>query len=257
MTIQLLQVLASGFLLLFGVLALRVLRRFGPAQRDRSTLAWSLAAAYFLVGGGYSAFHAFAAATGALMGHESALFLWVGEWAIAASLARGGVSVLFAGMLLALMVLRRRWVLRMVHSAPWVFAVTAALGTAAALHIPVEPGYQHALSTALAVMNALTAVIMMGALFAAVLNDGMDQLLWLALSLYALKETVNVSQMAVLAWWAVAPDRQVYYIFFATSAVLGGGMCLVAARRLQLAGAGRRVPALFERLYTQRRSPVS
>jgi hypothetical protein len=34
-------------------------------------------------------------------------------------------------------------------------------------------------------------------------------------------------------------------------------MCAFAARRLRLAGEGRRVPALFERLHTLRRSPVS
>lgn len=255
--IYLLQLAASMPLFLFGIQALQVLRRTGPARRDRAALAWSLTAAYFLVGGGYSALHALAAAAGFVLGVESPFYGWVGSWAIEATLARGVVSVVFAAMLLALMVVRRRAMRRMVQSAPWVMAATAAVGTAVALQVPFETDYQHAVSTALAVMNAATAILVMGALLAAVLNDGMDQLLWLALSLYALKETVNVSQMAVLAWWSVAPYRDVLYIFYATGAVLGAGMCFVGARRLRKAGAGQRVPALFERLYTQRRSPVS
>lgn len=252
---QVQQCVASGFLLLFGVLALRVWRRSGPVRRDRATFAWGVTAAYFLVGGGYSFGHAVLSAAAMAAGRKSALFAWVGGWNFSANLARGAVAVVFAGMLLALMVGRRRWVFRLAQSAPLLLVAAAAAATAVYLLVDVRTVY--GLTTGLAVLNMLTAVLLMGALLAAVLNDGMDQLLWLALALYALKETIAVSQMAVIAFWTVAPHAEVFYFFYGSSMVLVAGMCGMAARRLRLAGQGRRVPAVFERLHTLRRSPVS
>lgn len=251
------QVAASGSLFLFGLLALQVRRRAGPARRDRVTLAWSAATAYFLVGGGYSAAHAALAATGALMGKDSRLYGWVGGWAIQATLGRGVVAVVFGALLLALMVMRRHQLHPLTRSIPLVLAVTAVVATAAALQVPPRLLDYFAVSTSLAVLSALTAMLIMGALLAAVLNDGMDQLLWSALALYALKETLSVSQLAVMAWWSVAPHSEVYYFFYGSGVVLGAGMCAVAVRRLRLAERGRHVPALFERLHALRRSPVS
>lgn len=257
MTIHLVQVTGAVLLLVFGVLALQVQRRIGPARRDRATLAWSVTAAYFLVSGGYTAANAVLAAVGAVIGHDSALYLWVSGWSLEATLARGFVSVVFAGLVLALMTLRRRWVFRLARSAPLVLTAITAAATATVLQVPLQKSFYYSVGTALAVMSALAAVLLMGALLAAVLNDGMDQLLWFSLALYALKETMTVSQMAVLAWWGLAPDRNVYYLFFFSGVALGAGMCAVAVRRLRLAGSGRRVPALFERLYPARGVPAS
>lgn len=256
-SVHVFQVAASGFLLLFGLLALQVRRRAGPARRNRATLAWSAATAYFLVGGGYSAAHAALAATGALMGKQSWLYGWVSGWAIEASLARGVVAVVFGAMLLALMVMRTGRLYPLAKSIPLVLAITAVVATAAVPRLPIQQSDYFAVSTSLAVLNAATAMLIMGALLAAVLNDGMDQLLWLSLALYALKEALSVSQLAVMAWWSVAPHSEVYYFFLANGAVLGAGMCAVAARRLRLAERGRYVPALFERLHALRRSPAS
>ena len=252
---QVQQCLASGFLFLFGVLALQVSRRAGPARRDRATLAWRVTAAYFLVGGGYSLGHAMFSAAAIAAGKDSALLAWVGSWAIAANLARGAMAVVFGAMLLALMLGRRRWVFHLAQSALLQLSLVAVAATAVCLLINVRTEF--GLSTGLAILSMLTAVVMMGALLAAVLKDGMDQLLWLALALYALKETMSVSQMAVIAFWTVAPHVEVYYFFYGGSVVLGAGMCAFAVRRLRLADRGRRVPALFERLHALRRSPVS
>ncbi len=255
MLIQLLQVAASGFLLLFGLLALRVRRRAGPARRDRGTLAWSAATAYFLIGGGYSAAHAALAAASYVAGYRSPFGAWVGSWGIQATVARGVVAVVFGAMLLALMVMRRRLhpVARAVAPA---LAATSLVATFVILRLPVRWDF-FTVSTTLAVLNGLTAILVMGALFAAVLNDGMDQLLWLSLGLYALKETLSVSQFAVMAWWSLAPQSDVYYFLYASGVVVGAAMCAVAVRRLRLAEQGRRVPALFERLYPTRRAHVS
>ncbi|HEX6037340.1 hypothetical protein [Longimicrobium sp.] len=255
MVTYLYQLVASGLLLLLGLQARLVLRRAGPARRDRVILAWSVCASYFLVCGGYSAFHAVSAAVGALMGTRSLLFHWVMAWAISANLARGMVAVAFGALLLVVMLAKRRETYRLVQLAPLIFAVVAITGTVAARLLRVESLF--GLSTGLAVLSMLTAMLLMGALWAAVLNDGMDQLLWFCMVLYGLKETLMVSQMAVLAWWTVAPQRDIFYFFYASNVVLSTAMCVVAARRLRLAGAGRRVPALFERMYTTRRHPAS
>ena len=256
MWIQLLQAAASGFLFLFGLLALQVRRRAGPARRDRATLAWSAATAYGLSGGGYSAVHAARAAASYVVGYGSAYGKWVGSWAIEASLARGVVAVVFGAMLLALMVMRHR-LHHLTRSMPLVLALTALVATIVVVQMPIQPSDYFGVSVSLAVLNGLTAILIMGALFAAVLNDGMDQLLWLSLALYALKETLSVSQLAVMAWWSLAPQSDVYYFFMASGVVLGAAMCAVAVRRLRLATQGRRVPALFERLYPARRAHVS
>jgi hypothetical protein len=252
---QLQQILACGLLLLFGVLALRVWRRAGPVRRDLVTQAWGVTAAYFLVNNVYSVGHSLLAALGLAMGRDSALLRWVGGWAIAANLARGVMGVVFAVILLLLLVLRRRWVFRVAQLAPLVLVVTGIAATAVAQRIPVLHS-MYWLGAGLALLSMATAVVMMGALLAAVLNDGMDQLLWLALALYALKETVSVSLFAIIAWWSLAAHPEAWRYFYWGAAALAAGMSALAARRLRLAGEGRHVPALFERLYTLRRSPV-
>lgn len=256
MIAQVQQILACGLLLLFGVLALRVWRRAGPVRRDRSAQAWGVTAAYFLVNGVYSTGHAVLAAVGLAMGRESALLKWVGTWAIAANLARGAMSVVFATILLLLLVLRRREVFRAAQLAPVLVAATGIAATVVVQQVPVLRT-MYWLGTGMALLSMVTAVVMMGALLAAVLNDGMDQLLWLALALYALKETVSVSLFAIIAWWSLAAHPEAWRYFYWGAAALAAGMSALAARRLRLAGEGRHVPALFERLYTLRRSPAS
>jgi hypothetical protein len=255
MTSQVQQVVTAVLLLLFGLLALRVWRRTGPVRRDRAALAWGLTAAYFLLSGAYTTVHSLLAAAGRALGRESALFAWVGSWAVAANLARGVLSVVFALLLLALLVVHRRRVQRVTRAAPAVLVATAVLATAFLVRFPLVGPYQ--MSSGLAVLSMLTAVVLMGALMAAVLDDSIDQLLWLALAVFALKETMSVSLFAVLAWWSLSPHAEAVHILYWGSSVLVAAMCGLAVRRLRLAGEGRRVPALFERLHALRRSPVS
>ncbi len=249
------QLLSAGFLLLFGVLALQVWRRAGPVRHDRATLAWGVTAAHFLVTGLYATGQAVLSAAGRYMGKQSALFLWVGEWAISANVARGAISVLFALIVLVLLVMRRRWVYRAAHLAPVLMAGTAVLATAAVLRMP-SINNAYGMGTACALMSMVTAMVLMGALLAAVLNDSIDQLLWLSLALYALKEALSVSMFAIVAWWSLAPHPEEWHFFYWVSLGLAAGMSALAARRLRLAGKGRHVPALFERMYTLR-SPVT
>jgi hypothetical protein len=249
------QVLASGLLLLFGVLALRVWRRAGPARTDRATLAWGLTAAYFVVGGGYSTLHALASAAARVAGTRSVPYRLVGEWAIALNLGRGALSVVYAALLLALLVSSARWPTAAAQRALPLLLLAAAALTALALPLPMRTIYW--LGTGLAVLSMVTAMVMMVALLAAVLNDGVDELLWLALALYAFKETMSVSLFAIVAWWSLSADGVAWHLFYVGSTLLVAGMSALGARRLRLAGEGRPVPALFEHLHALRRSPAS
>ncbi|HST57805.1 MAG TPA: hypothetical protein VLK84_03885 [Longimicrobium sp.] len=253
------QLLACGFLLLYGVLALQVWRRAGPVRHDRATLAWGVTAAYFLLTGVYSTGQSVLAAVGWSLGKwrgkESALLQWVATWSVGANLARGLLGVVFALILLALLVTRRRWALRAAHLAPVLLTVCVVVFTAVAVQMP-SINNLYGLGTGGAVLSTITAVILMGALLAAVLNDGIDQLLWLSLALYTLKETLSVSLFTLIAWWSVIRASEAWYFFYWVAVGLALGMSLLAARRLRLAGAGERVPALFERMYTLR-SPVT
>jgi hypothetical protein len=231
------QILSSALLLLFGVLALLVWRRLGPVRRDRAALAWALTAANFLVVGVYCSLHAMLAAVGRTMGMQSALYIFVGDWALAANLARCVTSIVFGAMLLVLMVSRRRGG-RVVAIAPHALLATALLSTVALRRIPYPNTY--AFASTIAIMTGITAVVLMAALFAAVHHDGLDQLLWLAVAAYALKETLAVSFLPVLV------DGAIYWtIFYWLALALTACMVGLAWRRLQLANSGRRPPLAF------------
>jgi hypothetical protein len=251
MMVHVKQVLASALLLAFGVLALLVWRRFGPVRRDRAALAWALTASNFLVVGVYSTAQSVLAAAGAAMGVKSELYLFVGRWSLAANAARGLVSVAFGVMLLVLMASRRRWGARVVSAAPVVLTATAVLSTAPLGALPYADPYAYL--TCLAVISGIIAIVLMAALFAAVHHDGLDQLLWLALAAYTLKETMSVSLMAVMAAWTMTYAATYWTVFYWVCIVIGVCMAGLAARRLQLAAGGRRVPAAFEGVHTLRR----
>lgn len=246
------QVLSTVPLLLFGVLALLVWRRYGPVRRDRAALGWALTAASFLVVGTYATLHSLLAAAGHMQGTDSALYGLVNDWALAANLARAVVSVVFGGMLLVLMISRRRWGARVVSASPAVLAVTAVLATVVLQPVRYPSGFAY-LST-LAIVAGGTAIIMMAALFAAIHSDGLDQLLWIALAIFTLKETMAVSFLAVIAAWTMDYAAAYFKVFYWVAIVLETFMLGVAARRLQLASGGRRVPAPFERVHALRRA---
>jgi hypothetical protein len=251
MRTALLQVLFSSLFFAFGVLALRVWRRFGTVRRERPALAWGVTAAQFLLVGGTAVVHSLLAATSVAQGPKSRLFRTMSEWGPPLDTGRGVASVVFGVLMVALLVVHRRHAPRVAQAAPAVLVVALAAGTALGWTLPRTGTYGFA--TLLAVMNAATAVVLMAALLAAVQNDGLDQLLWLALAVFALKETVTVSLLAVIALWGVGYVLPYFHAYSWLHVVLGGVMAGIAARRLHLAGGGRRVPALFERLHALRR----
>lgn len=246
-----LQIASSALILLFGVQALKVWRRFGTVRRDRPALAWKVTAASFLVVGAYATAHSLASGVGAAVSKKSWLYLLSSDWGPAASVGRSVASILFGALLLAVMVAPRRTAPRIASTAPVWLAAAAVASTLAAQWYPYAT--PHDFFTRMALCNAATAMVIMAALMAAVLNDAMDQLLWLALAAYALKETVSVSLLAVMAFWGMAHVKTYFLILFWMQVGVGILMAALAARRLHLAGGGRRVPVIFERLQGLRR----
>lgn len=246
------QILSTVPLLLFGVLALLVWRRYGPVRRDRAALGWALTASSFLVVGTYATLHSLLSAVAGATGTGSAMYTLVSDWVFAANVTRGILSVLFGGMLLVLMVSRRRWGRRVVSASPAVVVGTAVLASVVLRQVRVTSGYT--VLSSIAIVAGVAAVVLMMALFAAIHSDGLDQLLWLALAIFTLKETMTVSFLAVMAAWTMTYAASFYTVFYWVAAALAWCMVGVAARRLQLASGGRRVPAPFERVHALRRA---
>lgn len=251
MTAVLQQIASSGLLLLFGILALQVWRRSGSMRRDRAALTWAVTAANFLVIGVYSTAHSLVSAAAYPGGDKSWLWGFLARWALPANDGRCIASILFGIMLVVVMTVPRRSAPRIAAMAPLAIAATAVVGTLGARLFPQTAIYDYL--TIMAVLNAATAVVLMLALLVAAHNDGMDQLLWLSLSAYALKETVSVSLLAVMAWWSFASVKTYFVVYFWLQVAATSCMVVLAARRLHLASGGRRVPAVFERLHDLRR----
>lgn len=241
------QIVSAALVLLFGVLALRICVRTRAGLRDRPAVAWRLATAHFLVVGSIATAQALLSAGAVMAGRDSALFHWVGTYGPAANLGRGVASIVFGLMLIAAAGAYERWLPRLVSTAPSALVATTVVVTFLTLEVPVS-----SVNFVLAILSTVTAVVIMGALFIAVLNDSMDQLLWLALSAYALKETLRVSLFAVIAWWMVGQDVTAYRMFYWVGIFFSVTMVVLAVRRLRAAAAGRTVPALFERLSPMR-----
>ncbi|HEX2079331.1 MAG TPA: hypothetical protein VHG08_16515 [Longimicrobium sp.] len=254
------QLASTAPLLLFGLLALGVWRRLAPERdratlgtaRDRATLAWGLTAANFLIVGTYATAHSVFSAVAITLGRGSWAWDVISHWAGAANAGRGAAAVAYSTMLLGLMALDRRAGLRIMAVA-WqvLLAVTVAGTLLGRALIPFDNA--RANYTVLAVLCAATAICLMAALVAAVLNDGLDQLLWLAVTVYALKESVMPSLLAIMAWWAVAPQAGAMRIALWMGIILGGAMVALGVRRMQLAAGGRPVPGVFEWLDSLRR----
>jgi hypothetical protein len=187
-------------------------------------------------------------AAGQMAGRDSALWKWVGSWAAAANLGRAVTSIVFGLLLIVAVAAHRRWLPRLGAAGFAVVAGTAVAVTLLTLPLPAT----YPLMTTLAVLSTLTAVVIMAALLGGLLNDSMDQLLWLALAAYALKETLRVSLFAVLAWWSMGRDVAAYRLFYWLGIAVSLTMVSLAVRRLRAAADGRPVPAPFERLHSLR-----
>ena len=247
------QILAAVLTLLFGVLAMSVARQLASERPDRAAAGWMLTAWCFTVVGTVAAAHALFAFVAWMAGPESGVRAVYDAWTGPANFARIMVVLVYAGLLVLAMLVRRRRATRLAVRSPVLLAGTLVMAMAAAYADGQLEGHRGV--AALGVLGAATAMVLMGALLAAVVNDGLDQLLWFALAAYALKEVISTSLLAILVWGDMADQAvlmQAFRVFYWLSAAVMAGMSLLAMRRRSLAAAGRHVPALFERMHALR-----
>lgn len=102
---------------------------------------------------------------------------------------------------------------------------------------------------ATATLDAVEMLLLFGALLTALVQGTMDRLLWVALTVYATRQALNVLSFSAIAWgevpgtWSPSPVH-----IAATGTVLWAVLLALALRRLALAGRGQPSPALLEPL---------
>jgi MFS family permease len=249
---QLQQLLSTLLVLSFGILALAVWHR--TVGVDRRAAGWGVAGACFAVAGAVAMVHAMIAAVALDRGAGSPAYRLAVEWGMAANIGRAVAALLLPALLLGAITTEWRW-LRRPFGILLPLALTATvLATVAARRLHDGSIFQPV--AALAVLMTVLAVSLMGVLLFALASDAIDRLLWFALVLYALKEALSVSLLAILAWWSAATDplafRLFYWLMIATMAAMSG----MALRRLVHARSGRRVPAPFQRFARVHRASI-
>lgn len=250
----LLQALSDVLALSFGLLALRVGLRASLIQADHRA-AWLLAGSAWgwlgLFGAVHSAWAAYVLRAGP--GTEAAETYF--RWLMPLDDVRGFLMAGYGLLVLAAGVLRRP-VPRGFGAMQAVLLAFAASGVAAGiLERPFDrvSHYQVVAMTA-----AVTALLLLAGLVLAVVRDGMDYLLWIAVVLYAVREAlVNV----VLTTYQWLGSEGVWRPAFAAvqwpGVVLYPLMIALALRRLQLAARNRDVPALFVLGFGRRRADAA
>lgn len=99
-------------------------------------------------------------------------------------------------------------------------------------------------------------VALLGMLVLALSRNSMDRLLWLALSVHAVKQSFNAIWLLAASWFDLAGNWEPRpWTIQAQMALLGCLTLTIAARRYQLARRGVHVPSLLEPLMA--RTPAS
>lgn len=246
----LLQTVATLLILPFGLLCLAAWRRTGGMRWSRPSAAWYPTGVCFTAVGAYSAAHAVLSPYLRRMDPGSAVYNDAVRWLQAGNVGRECGVVVTALALAAVLLVPPASVGRVARrsTAPILFAIVAGTVVAA---VYADPGMSAFISL-LAVMYCITVMVLLGVLLAGVITDGMDQLLWMTLAAYSVKEAFSVILFTVLAWWPVENQPAAWVAFYWVNGGAMVGMVLLVVRRLQHARAGHVVPALFERLHASR-----
>jgi hypothetical protein len=104
----------------------------------------------------------------------------------------------------------------------------------------------------IALISGVSVILLLAALLVATATDSYDQLLWLILGMYALKEALSVSLLSLMAWREfsrLVPPAALFQMTLAAWLV----MVALSARRYHHAVKKRPVPALFERVDNRRK----
>lgn len=237
-----LQLAFSTLTLAFGAIGVRVAPRPPRSAREE---AWFLSGVAFTVIGAVATVMAILAVPVMMVGKDAAVYRAFITVSPPLNDARGFVVLWLAAALGALVArrrpVRRRW-------AVWAtFAATAAAGVALGVRGGPFTGPEH--YAVMALTGSATCIALFAVLYAALVRDAIDWLLWATLAIYAAREVLSSSLQSALTWageenaWDPGP-RMIFGLGI-------GSLCLMlacAARRLALARAGRDAPALMERL---------
>ncbi len=248
-----LQLLVDALTLTFGVLSLRVAAGV-PAARGERRGGWMLTGVAYTLAGLHGMVQSVWAACAVWMmqnrGGGPVLDEYL-RWQVVGNHGRGFLMVCFAGALLALAAtdhldrVRRPWP----SAAGLLLALLAGsvLGTREASFTGgfSAPGHWSLVT----ITSAATVLLLLVALWRAVVTDALDRLLWTALLVYTLRETIDVGVTTTFAWKDVAdawvlPPRFFHFLAAGTYLVMIGH----ALWRLRMAREGREPPALFEPL---------
>ena len=238
-----LQLVMTGMTLLFGVAALRVGREREGSPR---LAAWYLTGVLFTLLGATATVQSVLAVWAAASGPGSAPYAF---FLRLVPIANDGRSVMVLGYAATLAALVHRGRPFPAPSG----RVWAGLGgmmlLGAAVGVREGSFLQGRHMTILSILGALSVLLLLAALYGALVSNAVDYLLWAAVGVYTAREALNVNFGVVFALiglphvWQPAPRAMVM--------VAIGSLALMLAftlRRLVLARAGRDAPSLLERL---------
>lgn len=247
--VLILQTVGLSLALPFGVLSLAIARR--SRLRGSRREGWLLTGWCFVMVGSVGIVQAVTSNLAVAAGSESAVWRHYLAWGSGANYARLFPTAGLAAGLIALSLWRdRRTLLSMTIAA---MAATVVMGFAVGWAEGPLGSSNHIVH--LAVATAATVLLLLGALLLAAATDVIDQLLWLALATYTLKQALSVSLFSILAWMAFSPEIRpmALYVIHVAGWVF---VLLFALRRYHAAMHQREVPALFERVDSLRKPRV-
>ena len=250
-----LQLVNAVLTLLFGILATLAWRRQVVDRWRKPQAGWLLTGVCFVIVGAFGTLHAIGGVLAVRAGSGSLLYRMVIDWNPGGNIGRSVGALAYGIALASLVAAPLHRVRQAASTGRWMIGGATVAGTACAAAYGPMSTYTH--MSVLAVLATGTVLAMLVTLLVGVMNDGMDLLLWLAVAAYTLKQTVEVSVMAILAWWDIQPGLEAALAFMWINVLAMAAASLLAGLRLRRAIENRHVPALFERLHAFRRPAES
>jgi hypothetical protein len=100
----------------------------------------------------------------------------------------------------------------------------------------------------LSAFDAATVILLLAALYLALVRRAFDYLLWIAVAIYAAREVMMVNFMGMLAWFGELDILLSGHTMLVVSVLAMGLMVECTRRRLAAAREGREVPTLLDRV---------
>lgn len=238
-----LQVAVSVLSVTFGIAALLIARGSHDfPEPHRKT--WTTVALAFLLGGASNVMQNAGAVWAFIAGPASSVWAEYLLWAPVGNHSRAFLRVAMAAALLGVASI---WIRARIQRRELLLLFGGAMFTGA-LNGRGEGAISAGVHfSSVAVLNTIEVSVILPALFVGMVHSTMDRLLWAALGVYAVRQTLNVISFSALAWldvpgtWTPHPAHA-QAIGVACYVIMIG----IAVHRLQLAQRGLAVPSLLE-----------